>query len=125
VKPESNAGRARPYGLWLWAAAGLVGPAATWASVSLAPDRKLPLSEVVAVLYPTWLFGWLVMGQKSNGVGNAILALTVVGNVAVFTGIGIVFRQLNRGSLAMRWGTTAVVYAAVYAAITLIAYHVL
>jgi hypothetical protein len=126
VNSDSAFRSVKPNGLWLWAAAGLVGPALTWGAVLLGlPERKLPLSELVAFLYPTWLFCWLVMGVKSNILGNAIFALTVVGNVSVFTAVGFVCRRLRRRSVAMQWGSTAVVYASAYAAVTFVAYCLL
>ena len=96
-----------------------------WAAANWGPETRLPLGGALAFLYPMWVFGWFVMGMHSRVLGYVILALTVVGNAALFTGVGFVFRQLRHRRWFTQWGTTALVYTAAYAAITFIAYRLM
>ena len=76
-------------------------------------------------LFPTWLFGWFVMGVESDAVSYAILAATVLGNVAVFVGVGLVSQRFTKLSRSLRWAATVGVYVVAYAVVTFVAYQFL
>ena len=111
----------------LWSLAGLVSPAVVWTSVVLRGGTELPhwMAGLLMATYPTWIFSWLVMGEKSRVVGLSIFAGTVLANVLLFTGMGVMHETLPIPKPALRSCVVLVAYVTVAIVTTWAGYQIL
>lgn len=107
-------------GLLPWVIAGLIGPVISWTAVLNANMTLLFWLDRVAIIHPVWALRAFAMLAPSESAGRTLIALMVVANVAMFAGLGLLFRRLSTKPVAIRWGATVAAYALVYALIAVI-----
>jgi hypothetical protein len=105
--------------LWPWVAAGLIGPVISWTILLSANFTLLPWLDRLAVIHPVWPLRALATFAPSLFAGFVVMGVMVVANVAIFTGLGFLFRGLSAKPLALRWGATVAAYAVVYVLIAI------